>query len=106
MFNPTEVVAHHQIWPRVPLSTSIADSPDLTPMQFVDVVCQVILVNNSRAPRPVALHFLPDTPNNAPQEMYHAEIGCLLQELHSRRCCSVIGLVVVVKRDLHFLVGY
>lgn len=63
MLHPTVVVLHH-IRPREPLSTLAADNLDPPPMHFVDMASDVVLLNNSRAPGPGALHFLLITLNN------------------------------------------
>lgn len=68
MFNPT--VFPHQIRSREPLSTSIADSLDPMPMYFVDVACKVVLINDSGAPKPVALDSIPDNLNNGERQLF------------------------------------
>jgi hypothetical protein len=69
MSNPT-LVARHQIRPRVPLSTSTADNPDLTPMHLIDVACKVVLIDDSGAPGPVALYSLPYNLNNGERQLF------------------------------------
>lgn len=69
MSNPT-VVARYQIRPRVPLPTSIADNPDLTPMYLIDVACKVVLINDFGAPGPVALYSLPYSLNNGERQFF------------------------------------
>jgi hypothetical protein len=64
------VVARHHIPPRVPLSISIADNPDPTPMHLIDVACKVVLINDSGAPGPVTLDPLPDNLNNSEWQLF------------------------------------